>query len=121
MRNALLYSERWKQALEYKNQFVPDMLYHYFQLFDANYYSYRKKNRERLDGLKNKKIWISSCEALNDPFEFNGLLFDPDSNEVLRANIENVEKILRMLKNNFQLNKSLTSTPIRRHGLVRPR
>lgn len=93
----------WEQALEYKNRFIPNRLYHYFTLFDKAYFGYRKKNKERLVTLKNKELWVSSCDALNDPFEFNGLFFEPSNNKVLQENADNVEKVLTMLKKSFQI------------------
>lgn len=101
--SAFISDKNWRQALEYKNQCIPDKLYHYFPLFDDRYRCYRKENKKRLFSLQNRQIWMSSFEALNDPFEFNGLFFHPENNEVLRNNTEYTENILRILKKNFPI------------------
>lgn len=95
-------NNNWRQALDYKNQCIPDRLYHYFPLHNrSSRLDYRKENEKYYTSLENGKIRVSSFEALNDPFEFNGLFFDPQSNAMLRNNAKYAENVLKRLKNCF--------------------
>lgn len=47
-----------QEAIEYKNEFIPNNLYKYVPLFDNRYVDYYKENNKRLDSLRNNKIWV---------------------------------------------------------------
>lgn len=78
----ILEKDSLVKAIEYKERFVPKMLYKYFPLFDEQFSDYQEKNKKILDSIEAKKIWISSPEKLNDPFEY----------KMLNWNIERLKK-----------------------------
>lgn len=84
-----------KEAMIYKNSFIPNKLYNFRPLYDDN-----KTNIEKFDSLRERRIWLSSLEMLNDPFEYENFYLDPDSEknptalEELSKKIRNFKKLL---------------------------
>lgn len=53
---------------------IPDKLIKYIALFDEK--KEPSRNKKRFSTLKNEEMWISSIQALNDPFEFKSIYID---------------------------------------------
>ncbi len=94
----MLNEKSWEEAMEYKDSFVPKELYKYFPLFDENYINFKEDNKKRLKTFSNNKIWVSSYENFNDPFEFKMLILDQERLSGSTQKINNVERILEEFK-----------------------
>ena len=64
------FKENPEEAAKYKASHIPKKLYKYISL-DNNY-------RDKVSNLQNNKLWLSTCEGLNDPFEYHNLFLDVD-------------------------------------------
>lgn len=99
--NDILKEKSWKEALDYKDSLVPNVLYKYYPIFDERYKTYEAINEERFKTLRNNKLWVSSYKNFNDPFEFK--MFTIDKERLIISNwdekdIERVEGILEQFK-----------------------
>lgn len=75
----LISEEKYNKATSYKISCIPDILYKYFWL-DNN----EKNNELRLSALEKGKIYLSTLNQFNDPFEGNMFFFDEE--ELLKKN-----------------------------------
>lgn len=67
----LIAADKLKEATEYKNSCIPDVLYKYYWLDDNE-----EKNERRLSTLAEGKVYMSSLGGFNDPFEGQAFVFD---------------------------------------------
>lgn len=67
----LIAADKLKEATEYKNSCIPDVLYKYYWLDDNE-----EKNERRLNTLAEGKVYMSSLGGFNDPFEGQAFVFD---------------------------------------------
>lgn len=102
--NLDLYSEKLKnsglrEATEYKNKFVPNVLYKYNSLLDDRYVNFKEENQKRLDSLKENKLWVSHYTKFNDPFEFKMMTIDTERLRNTEWKAEHIERPLNVFKN----------------------
>lgn len=64
------FKENPEEAKIYKANHVPKKLYKYMSLHNSY--------KEKVSNLLNNKLWLSTCEGLNDPFEYHNLFLDVD-------------------------------------------
>ncbi len=69
----LIYQGKNNEALELKNSYVPSVLYKYYSLDRRT-----KLNELKLQCLREGKIYLSSLNEFNDPFEGKFMIFDND-------------------------------------------
>lgn len=67
----LIATDKLKEATEYKNLYIPDVLYKYYWLDDNE-----EKNEKRLSTLAEGKVYMSSLGGFNDSFEGQAFVFD---------------------------------------------
>lgn len=67
----LIAKDRLKEASEYKNLFIPDVLYKYYCLNENE-----EKNERIFDTLTEGKVYMSDLGGFNDPFEGKAFIFD---------------------------------------------
>lgn len=67
----LIAADKLKEATEYKNSCIPDVLYKYYWLDDNE-----EKNERRLNTLAEGKVYMSSLGGFNDLFEGQAFVFD---------------------------------------------
>ena len=91
-------TQGWSEAVEYKNSLVPSSLYKYSPLFSKTDAYYRKENKQRLNSLWEKQLWVSNYKYLNDPFEFKALFLDRERIRDKGWNIGDLEKCLEFAK-----------------------
>ncbi len=96
--NKIFNENGWREAMKYKDNFVPKFLYKYYPIFDDRYVDYDKENESRFDSLSNNKIWVSSYKRFNDPFEFKMLTLHREMIESSNWEIEFIEKYLDAFK-----------------------
>lgn len=94
----LFNKDGWLEAIEYKDRYVPKVLYKYYPLFDSRYVEHERENQIRLDSLRRNKIWISNYENFNDPFEFKMLTLDRARLKGNGWDIGYIERILEEFK-----------------------
>lgn len=68
---SLLKDCKLDEAEQYRKESVPKKLIKFFSLSDDH-----DLNRMKLQTLENEEIWISSIDALNDPYEFSCMYVD---------------------------------------------
>lgn len=88
-----------KEAIEFKNSFVPNSLYKYVQLLDERYVNYKEKNEEKFESLKDNEIWISHYTKFNDPFEFKMMTIDKEKLKGTQWKTEDIENCLGLFRN----------------------
>lgn len=67
----LISVDKLKEALNYRKSLIPDVLYKYYWLDDNE-----EKNERRLSTLAEGKVYMSSLDGFNDPFEGKAFVFD---------------------------------------------
>ena len=85
-------------ATEYKNKFIPNVLYKYNSLLDDRYVDFKEENQKRLDSLKENKLWVSHYKKFNDPFEFKMMTIDTERLNDTEWKIEHIESCLDLFK-----------------------
>lgn len=65
-----------KEAMQYKQKFVPERLYKYQPI------GHGRMKQKRLGTVKREEIWGSRVKYLNDPFEFKMIYAEQDSNDI---------------------------------------
>lgn len=68
---SLLQERKLDEAEQYRKESIPKKLIKFFSLSDDS-----GSNRKKLQTLENKEMWISSIDALNDPYEFSCMYVD---------------------------------------------
>lgn len=75
-----LSKENYKEALNYKNRNMPEKIYKYIWLDDIECDNKNSKcdksinlNNIKIQSIKDDKIWLSTYDNLNDPFELSAL------------------------------------------------
>lgn len=96
-------SQGWSEAVEYKNGFVPSSLYKYSPLFIKTDTCYQEENKQRLNSLQEKQLWVSNYKYLNDPFEFKALFLDRERIKEYGWNIADLERCLEFTKTSAQI------------------
>lgn len=86
------------EATEYKNKFIPKVLYKYNSLLDDRYVNFKEENQKRLDSLKENKLWVSHYKKFNDPFEFKMMTIDTERLNDTEWKIEHIESYLDLFK-----------------------
>lgn len=94
----ILTEGSWIEAMKYKDNFIPKVLYKYYPIFDERYADFKKENEDRFNTLSNNNIWVSSYKKFNDPFEFKMLALDKKRLEDNNWEIQKVEETLEMFK-----------------------
>ena len=70
---SLLQERKMDEAEEFRKQSIPPKLVKFFPLNDNS-----ELNRVKLQTLEKELLWISSIDALNDPYEFSCMYVDKD-------------------------------------------
>lgn len=77
---AYLSEEKYEEAQNYKNRNMPTKIYKYISLEDIGCNDENSKcdksinlNTKKIQSVKYDKIWLSTYDNLNDPFELNAL------------------------------------------------
>lgn len=98
-----LNDDNWENAIQIKNDSIPNSIFKYFSLFDNKYKDFEKKNEEKLDSLENQYLWCSETKALNDPFELKVISLDRIRIEKAGWPIDLVEQIMGLLTKNITI------------------
>lgn len=93
----------WGEAIKIKNASLPEKIYKYFPLFDEKRKDYLDRNAEKLESLINQKIWVSSPEELNDPFEMKVLTLDTKRIAKDGGDVDLYQRILDLFTKKIQL------------------
>lgn len=88
-----------EEAIDYKNKFIPKILYKYVSLLDDRYVAYYKKNKKRLNSLRDNMLWLSNYKKFNDLFELKMLTIDRERLKGTGWNSEEIEKYLEYFRN----------------------
>ena len=87
-----------EEAMDYKNKFIPRILYKYVPLLDNRYVEYNEENNNRLNSLRDNKLWVSHYEKFNDPFELKMLAIDRERLKETGWTSEEIEKFLEYFR-----------------------
>ena len=74
----LIEQEKYREAIIYKNSCIPDVLYKYCWLDEETNDTAKEANELRLSTLAEGKIYLSTLDQFNDPFEGKAFVFDGD-------------------------------------------
>lgn len=86
------------EAIKYKNNFIPKILYKYNPLLDDRYVNFKEENRKRLSSLIKNKLWVSHYTKFNDPFEFKIMTIDIERLKDTNWKVEHIETYLNLFK-----------------------
>lgn len=103
---SLIFNREIEKAIKYKNENVPLKIYKYISLdappacnaLGKDIPSCLELNECRMLNLKNKELWLSSPECLNDPFEFKAFYLDKEILEQKGYPIEDADWLLESMK-----------------------
>lgn len=104
----LLFQRKYDEARECRMDSVPDTLYKFCSLSDADV----KSNNKKFETLLEESSWISAISEMNDPYEFNGLYLDAD--RLREANYP--DDVIQKLENDLNLNKDYGFCSFTKHG-----
>lgn len=93
-----LRNDGLREAIKYKNNFIPKVLYKYNPLLDDRYVNFKEENRKRLSSLKKNKLWVSHYTKFNDPFEFKIMTIDIERLKATNWKVEHIETYLNLFK-----------------------
>ena len=70
-------------STQYKKEHIPRTLYKYYFLYDYTCCSescsyFKKENEKKIDALRKNIFWLSTREALNDPFELKAYSYNEE-------------------------------------------
>lgn len=96
--------ENPEEAKIYKAKHIPKKLYKYMSLGDSY--------QEKVSNLLNNKLWLSTSESLNDPFEYHNLFLNTAVLQEHGWSFDNIREYQRLYKifRNCSLIGSFTST-----------
>ncbi len=94
----LLNSNGLREAIKYKDEYIPKTLYKYCSLLDEKYVNFSSENKLKLDSLRDGKLWVSNYKQFNDPFEFKILTLDIDRLKETEWEIDKLQNFLEIFK-----------------------
>jgi hypothetical protein len=94
----LISAKQYELASEYKNTTIPVRLYKYYSLDRRT-----KLNKSKLSCLEQQKIYLSSLDDFNDPFEGKFFIFDDKKLKQKGWNISLILKYYDSLKEQFKV------------------
>lgn len=96
----LVQQEKYKEAIAYKNAYIPDVLYKYCWLDEETNDKAVEANELRLSTLSEGKIYLSTLDQFNDPFEGKAFVFDGDDSDRGGFTIEQFQEFAEHIKSN---------------------
>lgn len=88
----LLRDGKYDEAELLRQDLVPDKLIKFYWLDDDD-----DKNIKKFNTLERDEIWFSSKDALNDPYEFSGLILDVEKLNEMGFEEEDIESFQEVL------------------------
>lgn len=92
-----LDNNNWDETIRIKNESVPDRIFKYYPLYDADHSRFSEENKLRLDSLENHNLWVCTPKKLNDPFELKALSVDSKRIEKAGWDVQLCQNIINLL------------------------
>jgi len=115
----LLSENKFEEANSYRTDNMPKSLFKYISLNgDTSCEQFKKVckinfdlNELKFNSLQHNKLWLSTFENLNDPFEYKALFLDTQKLEAHNYPIDYIESAFKSIKDMFVIT-SFTTTAI---------
>lgn len=102
---SLINEKKFNDADNYRIENIPKKLYKFIYLSDVPKCNERcdieNLNEIKINSLRNKKFWMSTCENLNDPFELKTLFIEEEKIKKYNYPIELIEQLNQTYYNAF--------------------
>lgn len=112
---SLLYEEKFIEADSYRISNMPQKIYKYISLKSMNSCGYTEKcvneeeeNNKKITSIRDNKIWLSTYNNLNDPFELSALYIDEEKLNKVGWPIDDVKTIFEGFKKSFLIGSFTT-------------
>lgn len=92
----LLDENKDKEAFKYRTNNMPSMIYKYVSLNDD-----KDLNNKKFTALGNNKIWLSTYNNLNDPYELKSLYLNKKVLEEYKWPIDMLEDVMEQIRKSF--------------------
>lgn len=102
----LLDKKDFNGIFNYIAGYVPNKLYKYYYLYEEDNEYAIEENKKRFNTLEQNKIWLSSFDKFNDPFEAENMYMDINKMKELGCSEEYIEQIRvvqNMIKSSYKV------------------